>query len=93
MVYYKHLDIEKCFQMQSLTSTVVVISWENAQQTYKHQLMLKELTSSVYDKCGNHVQMVNVSSTAMYEILHNSNKYLNSTPDIQWLYPRNMQQY
>ena len=33
-----NLDMEKCFQMQSLTSTVVWISWENAYQTYKQQI-------------------------------------------------------
>ena len=36
-----YLDIEKCIQMQSLTSTVVSISWENAQHTYKQQIDVK----------------------------------------------------
>ena len=36
-----HLDMEKCFQMQSLTSIVVSISWENSQQTYKQQIDVK----------------------------------------------------
>ena len=36
-----YLDMEKCIQMQSLTSTVVSISWENAQHTYKQQIDVK----------------------------------------------------
>ena len=36
-----YLDMEKCFQMQSLTSTVVSISWENEKRTYKQQINVK----------------------------------------------------
>ena len=36
-----YLNMEKCFQMQSLTSTVVLISWENFKRTYKQQINVK----------------------------------------------------